>query len=75
MQGRVKFVGAVGDVLLQVKYATVELPHVLNYWLRHKTASYEVLKQTLGYPLGILDITLASGQLLDEVWVHKLEFH
>ena len=75
MQGCIKFVGIVGDVLLEIEYAAVELTHVLDYRLRHKTASYEVLKQTLGYPLRILDITLATGELLDEVRVYKLEFH
>ena len=67
MQGSVKFVGAVGDVLKQVEYAEVELVHVLNYQFGHKTAPDEILQVAFGYPLRIFDIALAIGELLDEI--------
>ncbi len=35
----------------------------------------KVFQQAFRYPLRILDIALTTGQLLDEVWIDKLEFH
>lgn len=41
----------------------------------NKTSHYEVFKQKLRYTLCILEIALEFGTLLDEIMIHKLEFH
>ncbi len=64
LQGCIKFIGIVSEILLKVKDTAVELTHVLDYWLRYKAPFNEILKQTLRYPLCIPDIALASGSCL-----------
>ena len=71
----VQFVAVIGHVLVKIHDAAVEFAHVLHNRLRHETPLDEIFQQTFRYPLGILYITLASRQLLYEIWIHKLEFH
>jgi len=75
LQGRVELVAVVGHVPVEVHDTAVELAHVPDNGLRHEIPLDKVFQQALGYPPGILDVTLAPGQLLDEVGIDKLEIH
>ena len=71
----VKLVGVVHQVFILVEYATAVLAHVLNHRVGHETAAYQVLLHALGYPLRVLHVALAVGELLDEIRVDQLERH
>ena len=76
MQGSIKFIGIVSNVLLKVENSAIEpcaCPERLA--LAQSSPFDEILQQALRYPLRILDIALATGQLFDEVRIHQFEFH
>ena len=75
LQHGVKLVRVVHEVVLQVEYAAIVLAHVLNHRVGHETAAYQSLQHALGYPLGVLHVALAAGELLDEIRVDQLERH
>ena len=54
---------------VKVEDAAVVLPQLLDALRRHETAPNQVLQRTLRYPLGILHVALAAGQLLDEIGI------
>ena len=59
-------------LLVKVEYTTVVLAQLLNYLRRHEAAAYELLHRTLGNPLRILHVTLATRELLDEIRIGKI---
>ena len=67
LQGGVKLVAVVGHVLIKIHNTTVELAHILHDGTGYETSFDKILQDTFRYPLGILDIALAAGQLLDEI--------
>lgn len=76
LQGVIQLVGVVASVFIEVEDAAVVLAHVLHNRLGHETTLDEIFQQTLRYPLRVLDIALATGQLLDEKnWIYQLERH
>ena len=75
LHGSVKFVAVVSHVLIQIHDASVQFAHVLYVGFRHETSLDKFLQDTFCYSLGILDVTLASWQLLDEIGIYKFELH
>lgn len=75
LHGRVKLVLVIGQILVEIEDATVQLTHVLNDRIGHKTLPDKSFQLALGYPLGILGIALASRKLLDEMRVGKPKCH
>ena len=60
-------------LLVEVEYTTVVLAQLLDYLRRYEATAYELLHCTLGNPLRILHVTLATWKLLDEIRVGKIQ--
>ena len=59
-------------LLVEVEYTAVVLTQLLDYLRRYKAAAYKFLHRTLGNPLRILHVTLATRELLDEIRIGKI---
>ena len=58
---------------VEVEDAPVILTQLLDALRRNEAAAHQVLHRALRYPLGILHVALAAGQLPDEVRVDQLQ--
>ena len=59
--------------MVKIEYPTVVLPELLYGIDRNVAPTNQILAQTGGYPLRILNITLASGKLLYSQGVCQIE--
>ena len=73
MQHSIKFGQLSYYLLVEVEYTTVILAQLLDYLRRYETAAYEFLHRTLGNLLCILHVTLATGELFDEIRIGKIQ--
>ena len=73
MQHSIKFGQLSYYLLIEVEYTTVVLAQLLDYLRRYEAAAYELLHRTLGNPLRILHVTLATRELLDEIRIGKIQ--
>lgn len=68
----VKLAQLTHNLVIKVVDTTVVLPQLLAALRRDKARTNQFLEHALYYPLGILDITLVSGKLLDEIRFDEL---
>ena len=60
-------------LLVEVEYTAVVLTQLLDCLRRYEAAAYKLLHRTLGNPLRILHVTLATRELLDEIRIGKIQ--
>lgn len=74
LQHGIKFGQLSYNLLVEVEYTAVVLTQLLDCLRRYAAAAYELLHRTLGNPLRILHVTLATRELLDEIRIGKIQF-
>jgi hypothetical protein len=73
IQGLLKALGVLGDLADQLFARAGQVPHVLNRRRGHEAPAQEPVREQVGDPRRIVDITLAAGDALDVPSVRQHE--